>query len=504
MENSDSLFGDKNLKKPEKETLFGSSGSLFGNIDPFEIKQANIFFARDNDANAGSEKVWKVLIVDDEEDIHSVTRIALRNFSYNNRNIQYFDAYSASQASEILHQHGDIAVILLDVVMETNNAGLELVKQIREKFNNPFSRIILRTGQPGQAPEREVIDKYEINDYKTKTELTQDRLYTVMMASLRAFESLMIIESFRKDLEQKVIERTAEVVRQKEEIKRQKQEITDSIVYARRIQSAVLPPNDFISKVLPQHFIIFRPKDIVSGDFYYVLEINNVIVTAIADCTGHGVPGGFMSMLSIAFLTEIVNKREITTAAAVLNHLRAYIIKSLHQAGHDDNIASIPGLSEGCEIYAKILVKDGMDISLCVIEKDKNQIQYAGANNPLYIIQTVAKQPFELKEIRPDKMPVGVHYGELQPFTNHELPISPGNMVYLISDGIADQFGGPRGKKFKYVQFKHLLSSIYMKTMEEQKNIIESALDDWMNHTNPDTDNKYLQIDDITVFGIKI
>ena len=154
---------------------------------------------------------WKVMVVDDEEDIHSVTRIALKSFSYQDRGIEFIHAHSAEESKPLLAKHGDIAVILLDVVMETQTAGLDLVKYIRDELNYNYTQIILRTGYPGYAPEREVIVSYEINDYKTKTELTAFKLFTLVLASLRAYNSVMELDKLRLGLEDKVKSRTAEL-----------------------------------------------------------------------------------------------------------------------------------------------------------------------------------------------------------------------------------------------------------------------------------------------------
>ena len=193
--NFDDLFGDTPASEDENNLLFSESAEK---SETEEIKRP---------ADDVQEK-WKILVVDDEEDIHSVTRIALKGFTFRGKGIEFYDAYSAAEAEEILKEHPDIALILLDVVMETTNAGLDLVKTIRERLGNPYTQIIIRTGQPGQAPEREVIVSYEINDYKTKTELTSIKLFTVALASLRTYDSIRKIdelnEAFRLEIEKRI------------------------------------------------------------------------------------------------------------------------------------------------------------------------------------------------------------------------------------------------------------------------------------------------------------
>nr|HPM12661.1 response regulator [Bacteroidales bacterium] len=239
-------------------------------------------FAEEDEPVAEStqnEQVWKILLVDDEQDIHSAIRLALDNFSYEGRKIKFFDAYSGEEAKKILQENSDIALILLDVVMETSHAGLDFVKFIRNDLQNHFIRVVLWTGQPGYAPKKDVILSYEINDYKTKTDLTDDNIFTAVLASIRAYNAIMTVESYRLNLEQKVIERT-------KTIEEQKKKIVDSISYAEKIQRSILPSKDVISKYFPESFIVFKPRDVVSGDFYWLSQISEqVLFVAVADCT---------------------------------------------------------------------------------------------------------------------------------------------------------------------------------------------------------------------------
>ena len=268
------------------------------------------------------------------------------------------------------------------------------------------------------------------------------------------------------------------VVKQKDHIEEQKKEITDSINYAKRIQQAVLPSDDFAYNLLGEHFILFRPKDIVSGDFYFFEKRRNNLLLAVADCTGHGVPGGFMSMLGISFLQEVITKEDILTAGSVLDQLRDYIIHSLQQRG-------VSGEQ-----------KDGMDLVFCAINTDTLKLQYAGANNPLFIFHNQTK---ELTEISPDKMPVAIHEN-MNPYTNHEIQLQQGDIIYLMSDGYEDQFGGPKGKKFLSKNIKQTIKDNAEKSLSEQKIILESTLDNWMNNGG----TTYDQTDDITVIGMRI
>ncbi len=294
----------------------------------------------------------------------------------------------------------------------------------------------------------------------------------------------------QKELERIVKERTAEVVKQKDEIElqrdqisEQKQQITDSIQYASRIQSAVMPSKDFINKALPNYFILFKPRDIVSGDFYWIGEKDNKIIVVAADCTGHGVPGAFMSMLGVSFLNEIINKSEVTQANLILNQLREYVKSTLGQEEHTEEIKA----------------KDGMDIAICVFDFQSKTLQYAGAYNPLYLIRNG-----ELIETKADKMPIGIYINEKTTFTNHELNFEKEDIFYIFSDGYIDQFGGERGFKFMSKPFKRLLLDISDKTMSEQYKILEQKHNEWVNYIDPRTKSAYNQIDDILIIGIKV
>jgi serine phosphatase RsbU (regulator of sigma subunit) len=281
-------------------------------------------------------------------------------------------------------------------------------------------------------------------------------------------------------LEAKIEERTAEVVAKAREIQMQKdiieeknKELTDSIYYAQRIQQSVLPDENTISKNLPSHFIFFRPKDIVSGDFYWFTKQKDSILWAVVDCTGHGVPGGFMSMLGSGLLNQIVNEEQKLEPDEILNHLRDRVMIALKQTGADGES------------------RDGMDISLCRYIISENKLQYAGANNSLYMVRNN-----ELKEVKADKQPIGIYIGEKKPFTRHELKINKGDLLYMSSDGYADQFGGQKGKKFKSSSFEKLLSHISPFDLKEQYNAIESTFMSWK--------GDYEQLDDVCVIGVKL
>ena len=291
--------------------------------------------------------------------------------------------------------------------------------------------------------------------------------------------SLIRLKRKNERLEQLVRQRTAEISAQNVELSRQKKEITDSIHYAQRIQNAVLSSVKNIENRIPEYFILLKPRDIVSGDFYWLSDTGRKIIIVAADCTGHGVPGAFMSMLGISFLNKIVNEDKITESNQILEELREDVIQSLKQTGREGE------------------QKDGMDMALCVIDFDDMTMEFAGAQNPLYLIRDN-----ELVETKPDRMPVA-YYEQMSEFTSHKIPLRQGDCFYMFSDGYADQFGGPKGKKFKYKGLKELLITVKEKPMAQQKEILERTIQDWA--TGPDADGKHFdQVDDILVVGIRI
>ena len=253
----------------------------------------------------------------------------------------------------------------------------------------------------------------------------------------------------------------------------QKTQITDSIQYAKGLQNALLTDQNSLKKIIPNHFIFYRPKDIVSGDFYWVRSINEYTVIAIADCTGHGVPGAFMSVLGISLLNEIIRRKEIINANQALEVLRHELKETLHQS--ESSYSS----------------NSGMDIALCIINRKEKIMQYAGANTPLYLIRNK-----KLIEYRPTRNPIGLTPIEI-PFKNNEIEYQDKDIFYLFSDGFIDQFGGDDGKKFRSRRFKHMLLEIHEKPIIIQRDFIDFNLKKWMG-------NKHEQVDDILIFGFRI
>ncbi len=262
----------------------------------------------------------------------------------------------------------------------------------------------------------------------------------------------------------------------KEKVEKSHKNITDSINYASRIQKALLPTQDIIGGSLNKHFIIFKPRDVVSGDFYWFKKIDNKIVIIAADSTGHGVPGAFVSMLGISLLNQIITNPKETTGE-ILDELRGMVKKSLHQTGKE------------------MEQKDGMDLALCIIDTETKVMEYSGAHNPLYVIRKV-DETVELLETKATRNPIGIYLREI-PFKTNQIQLYNGDKFYIFSDGFVDQFGGEKGAKFKTKNFKKLLVSSYDKNMDEQKKLLELQLNEWQA-------DKYEQVDDILVIGVEI
>lgn len=265
-----------------------------------------------------------------------------------------------------------------------------------------------------------------------------------------------------------------EIAKQREDLARKNKNITDSIIYAQRIQHALLPNDEMFKSLLPESFVLFRPKDIVSGDFYWINQHGNKIFVAAVDCTGHGVPGAFVSIIGFELFRKITDSQRGSNPAMILDTL-------------NENFTEM--FSDGEQVY----LNDGMDLSLCIIDKKEKSIDYSGAFNPLYLVRNET-----IIEVKADRFSVGadVHFaGDRKLFKSHKIYLQKDDVIYLFSDGYADQFGGPDGKKFKYRRFRHLLLTIHKHSMEKQKAILDASIEEWKGDID--------QVDDILVIGIK-
>lgn len=309
----------------------------------------------------------------------------------------------------------------------------------------------------------------EIKIQQAETKAKEEEIKTQKIIESVLFVGILLVIGFLGF----VYKQLSTTKKQKVVIEEKQQEISDSINYAKRIQDAMMTSSVYLKDTLPKSFIFFKPKDVVSGDFYWIYkdQEENIFFT-VADCTGHGVPGAFMSMIGTSLLNEIIIEKGIKDTDKVLYEMRAQIIKSLGQE------------EEGAQ-------KDGMDISLCKLNMKKKTVEFSGAHNSLIHISGE-----ELKTYRGDHQPVGLLLGEKKPFTKHKVKLKKDDMLYIYSDGYQDQFGGERGKKYMAAKFKNQLLKMSKETEEQQLSLLDQEFSTWI--------QDYEQIDDVCVMGVRI
>jgi len=388
----------------------------------------------------------------------------------------------ATQFKQISKQQGEITIQKKTILAQQSEVQVQrdTLERQKEKISLQVARM---DEQLAKISEQE--DKIKVQ--LATLEKQKLILYFVILALiLVSFLGYYIYRGYKikKEANIKLEEKNRTISLQKDEIEKQrdlataqrdqiayqKKHITDSIMYAKRIQTALIPSLELFSDKL-EHFVLYKPLAIVSGDFYWVSSRGNLQIIIAADCTGHGVPGAFMSMLGVSMLNEIVNGKNIVMPDQIIEELRTGIIKALKQVAEEESI------------------KDGMDIAVCVVDFDKNILYYSGANNPLYLIRGG-----ELIHYRADKMPVAIHY-KMVPFTLQQIELQKGDAFYIFSDGYADQFGGPKQKKFMSMQLKETLISMAGKPMLEQGEKLNEIFEEWRGESS--------QVDDVTLIGVR-
>jgi serine phosphatase RsbU (regulator of sigma subunit)/tetratricopeptide (TPR) repeat protein len=381
-----------------------------------------------------------------------------------------------------------------------NNETTGLLKEIREQRLLSYYESSRKEKEIQYLNVVNKLNKQHLVNKESQVKIQRTLLFVVIssLALLLIFLFLLFRQNRqKKNANQLLAKQNLEINKQKQEIESQRDllfnqktriefihgELTDSIKYASRIQNAVLSSYTKMPSEISENLVFFKPLGVVSGDFYWMYHANDKLIFCVADCTGHGVPGAFMSMLGISLLNEIVQKENITQPDLIENILRENLNKAL-------------GQKEIFVSQGKINVRDGMDIAIGTLNLTTMELLYAGANMPLYITRLDHNENVvKLIEFQPDKMPIGI-YERMEPFTLHSIQIQKGDCLYLFSDGYTSQFGGVDGKKFNYKQFKELLVSNYPYTMTQQKENINKTFDDWKGNN--------AQIDDITIVGIRI
>lgn len=363
----------------------------------------------------------------------------------------------------------------------------ELYYQMQDSLSNSTTRdVIVQTqfqyeyekkliADSIQIAEKEKIIKAEmgLKDEQIKRQNTQRYALGGGVFVLLVFGGFTY-KRYKKSQVQKEI-----IAKQKKLVELKSREITDSINYAQHIQNSILPSIEELNKKLKNGFVYYQPKDIVAGDFYWMENVGNAILFAVADCTGHGVPGAMVSIVCNSALTRAIGEYRLTQPADILNKAREIVIKTFERSGDESKL------------------KDGMDIALCSLQHfdGRSQLQFAGANNPLWIVTKNDSNAYELIEIKPDKQPISNHIKQTD-FTNHKIDLQKGDTLYIFSDGYADQFGGPKEKKLMYKPFKTFLISIQEMAMDEQKIALKNYFHQWKGDLE--------QVDDVCIIGVRI
>lgn len=446
----------------------------------------------------------KILVVDDEPDVESLFRQFFRA-QIKKGELTFVFAENGSVALDKLKSDPEIDVVFTDINMPVMD-GLTFLE--KKKENNLLHKTVVISAYGDMQNIRTAMNRGAF-DFITKP-ITFDDLQLTLIKSIEEMEMLKkgieaqkninqmqhekeiaLIEKaeaqqqalqslqekeklilFQNELlESQVTERTKEVLYQKELLEIKNKEILDSIHYAKSLQEAILPPENQLRNLLPQSFIFFLPKDIISGDFYWFESTGDKIIIVAADCTGHGVAGALMSVLGTSLLNQIVNEKGIQTPSLILKQLNSSVISSLNKSDADSHA--------------------GMDIAICSIDLKSKTIEFAGAKRPLWIIRNG-----ELISTSGDKFSIGSQFWDKESFTNHSISIATNDSVYLFSDGYADQFGGEHGKKLMTTNFKDLLISNQNKNMNEQRIVLSEYFEKWKGSNE--------QVDDVMVIGIKI
>ncbi len=439
----------------------------------------------------------KILIVDDEPDLGGMIEQKFR-MKVRSGELQFFFAGNGEEALKKLNEDPSIEIVFTDINMPVMD-GLTLLNKMREMHMMQKAVVIsayndltnIRTAMNRGAFDfvTKPIDFDDLNvtltkalaDMKAKKEgmEAKNKLQDALIEKTEAQQQMLLLMQEKEKLiteqnillESQVLERTSELFQQKELVEIRNREMLDSIHYASNVQHAMFPPAVRLQHFFPESFIINIPKDIVSGDFYWFGEINGFALVAIADCTGHGVAGALMSMLGISLLNQLAKETERVNPGEILELLHLRIVDALKQSENS--------------------LQQGMDIGLAVFSSDRREIIFAGANRPLWLFRNNSCKIF-----LPDKQPIGGMQLERKKFTNHKIPVEAGDILYLFTDGYADQFGGKEGKKIMTANFRKMILGHLHLPMPEQHLKLKNHFEQWK--TGHD------QVDDVLVAGIKI
>jgi len=418
-----------------------------------------------------------ILCVDDEKIVLDSLKLQLKNSFGSDYQVEI--AEGGSEALEIIDEIYDDfgfppSVIICDQIMPQMK-GDQLLAIVKEKF--PKILCILLTGQADLNDVVNAINNAGLYRYIAKPWDKEDLNLTVKQA-LIAYQKDAELEvqneqlvELNKNLEKKVVERTKDITIKNYELQLKDQEISESLTYAKRIQDAMLPSAAAVGDSFPEHFVLFKPQYIVSGDFYCATKSDNILIMAVIDCTGHGVPGALMSMIGYQLLFNIIVTNQNSEPKDILSEVHESMVVALNQKASG--------------------VEDGMDMALCIINTETKKLKFAGAKNPLWYVQDG-----ELKIIKGDSLAIGGLVELKRSFTQHEIDYDESMSFYLMSDGYMDQFGGARGKKFSAKALRKLIEENHHKSMKEQGELLETKFLEWQGNEG--------QVDDVTLVGFKI
>jgi len=459
-------------KRKKKKILAEENGSPFPADEKVStLKSLSIFNGTTDEVLAGIASLMKTLVVKSGQVIIQKGEIGNCMYIIQDGRVKvHDDDFTLAELSEG-NFFGEVSLLDTEPRSASVTAIADTILFLLEQED--FYKILQKHRDVAQGIMRILIGRFRkqnatiINDLKEKE---KKLLSLVDQRTHELQEANHVVEKAFHQIEEK-----------NEKLEAAYKDIRDSINYARRIQQAILPNINDVYKALTQSFVYYKPKDIVSGDFYFFSEKNKKIMLGVADCTGHGVPGAFMSMIGHDMLNQIIMERGITAPSDVLNHLEAGIRGALKQDAEDSE------------------TKDGMDIALCSVdmqgaEDNSIELQYSGAFRNLYLLR---KDGTEVEEVRADKNSIGgLILGEPKKFSNHQIYLNKGDSFYLFSDGYCDQFGGPGGKKFMSRQFQKLLFSMRHLSMKSQEEMLDKTFREWRGDLE--------QVDDILVIGVRV
>ncbi|MCG8698995.1 MAG: response regulator [Bacteroidales bacterium] len=407
----------------------------------------------------GKNHNYKVLVADDSEACLLMIR---EIFIIPDKQIELIFAHDGKEAfDKAVENEPDL--MLLDVIMPEIN-GIDLVEMFRKHDKLCKTPIIILSATASLKSAYEA----GADDFITKP-FNQYELLIKARSALNLLDTIHQLRESKGEIEKQ----NEDIRHQHNQILEQKKDIIDDITYSKRIQSSILPSVEQMENTLKDYFLFNRPRNIVSGDFYWVGEHHGRKVIAVADCTGHGISGAFMTMAGTVFLNEVFSTHRKMTAGEVLVELRNLVMSLLKQKGEFGEAS------------------DGMDISLMIYDQESRTIEFSGANNPLYLVRDG-----ECIIYKGDRMPIGIHLNFEKAFTTTTINVEENDIFYMFSDGFADQFGGPANKKFRYKQFRELILDVYTKPFSQQQKMFEETLLNWMGMCD--------QVDDIIVLGFQL